>query len=96
MIPIVNVIITGSVTNPDSAAIRKKSLIEIPVSTFDISASNYTNTLKLNYNNSEIVLLDDEDVDDFDTYYTPLYTEKINYNVWKTSINKTFQELEIV
>lgn len=96
MIPIVEVLITGSVTNPDTMAIKRKSLIDISVSTFDISASNYTDTLKLNYNNSEIVLLDDENVDEFDTYYTPLYTEKINYNVWKTSINKTFQELEIV
>lgn len=96
MIPIVDVMITGSVTNPDKMAIEKKSLIDISVSTFDISASNYTNTLKLNYNNSEIVLLDDEEVEEFDVYYTPLYTEKINYNVWKTSINKTFQELEIV
>jgi hypothetical protein len=26
-------------------------------------------------------------------YYTPLYVENINYDVWKTTINKTFEEL---
>lgn len=96
MIPIANVPVTGSIVNPDKSAIQKKSLINIPISTFDISASNHTTDIKLNNtNNLEIILLDDQTADEFDTYYTPLYTEKINYNVWKTTINKTFQELEI-
>lgn len=26
-------------------------------------------------------------------YYTPLYTEKLNYDTWLTTINRNFQEL---
>lgn len=93
MILITPIEITGSIPNPDKLAIEEKSLIDISISEYDISASGYSTTLKLNYDRSEIVLLNDADNDDYDTYYTPLYTEKINYDTWKNTINKSFNEL---
>ena len=45
--------------------------------------------------NHEIVLLDDETSDVHDTYFTPIYSEKISYDTWKRTINKSFQELSI-
>ncbi len=89
--------ITASISNPDRPAIRRKQPIDISLTVFDISASNYENSVALNFNQTEIVVFDDDDVTTKgDIYFTPIYTEKINYNVWKTTINKSFQELEAI
>lgn len=93
MIETTQVTVTGSIKNPDKMAIEQRSMIDITLDPYDISASNYASKIKLNYNQTEIILLDDDTSDNFDTYFTPLYTEKIDYNQWKKTINKSFQEL---
>jgi hypothetical protein len=95
MIQNTNIELDGTIVNPDTRAIQQKTMIDISLRVGDISASNYTSQIKLNYNNSEIMLLDDENSDNNDTYFTPLYTEKISYEVWKKTINKSFLELDI-
>lgn len=95
MIQNTNIEITGSVANPDKTSIQQKSMIDITINPYDIVASNYSNEIKLNYNQTEIVLLDDETSDTHDTYFTPVYGEKISYDTWKRTINKSFQELSI-
>ena len=87
--------ITGSVQNPDKLAISKKDTIDISVSNFDISASNYGDTILLNFQNNETVVYLDNTTSG-SVYYTPLYTENINYDVWKNRINKSFRELGAV
>lgn len=82
--------------NPDSASIANKSTIDIGVYDTDISASAYSQSIKLNYTNDSIIVQIPEDIDEFTDgyrYYTPMYTEKINYDEWKTTVNKTFKEL---
>lgn len=86
-----------TIINPDTAPIQQRSRIDISLSNFDISASSYIEAVKLNYNETEVVVMDSLDPDSVVTgslYYTPLYTEKINYNQWVTEINKSFRELE--
>lgn len=95
MIQNTNIEITGSIVNPDATSIRQKSMIDITINPYDIVASEYSDEIKLNYNQTEIVLLDDDTSEKHDTYFTPLYNEKINYEVWKRTINKSFQELSI-
>lgn len=104
MIPNTTVNVPISIKNPDSESLVRKLPIDISVSETDISSSLYydeessklyENQIKLNYNKTEIVLLDDETSEKFDTYYTPLYTEKILYDEWKKRINKQFEELEL-
>jgi hypothetical protein len=95
MITINTVDITGSISNPDKPAIQRKTLIDITLNPFDISASNYSDQIKLNYNQSEIVILNGEESGNHAVYFTPLYTEKINYQQWKRQINKSFQELRV-
>lgn len=83
-------------TNPDSASIQRKSVIDISFSQTDATASLVSSSMKTNYNGAnQIVVLprDEENLQPGYVYYTPLYVEKINYNVWKTRINKTFEEL---
>jgi hypothetical protein len=81
--------------NPDKLAIRNKARIDITLTTTDISASNVQDTIALNFSENEVVTINDGASDTKgDTYFTPLYTEKINYDIWKTTINKSFQELE--
>lgn len=81
--------------NPDKPSINKKRTIQIPMSLSDISASGYLPRVQTSYGGNEIVIYDDDDASTIgDVYYTPLYTEKINYNEWKIRINKSFEELE--
>lgn len=95
MIQNTNIEITGSIANPDATSIQQKSMVDITINPYDIVASNYSDQIKLNYNQTDIVLLDDETTDEYQTYFTPLYNEKIDYNTWKRTINKSFQELSI-
>lgn len=90
--------LASTIVNPDKATIRQKSRIDISVNEFDVSASGYLESVKLNYDKKEIVVMDslNPNIVTGSLYYTPLYTEKINYNVWKTEVNKSFQELEVV
>lgn len=95
MITITSVDITGSISNPDKIAIQEKTLIDITLNPFDISASNYSDQIKLNYNQSEIVILNGEESGNHAVYFTPLYTEQLNYLQWKRQINKSFLELRV-
>lgn len=83
------------VVNPDKVSIANKTVVDISVTSFDISASGYTTSsdIKLIANGTEIVIVDDITDNNFDKYYTPLYSEKINYNVWATTVDKNFYEL---
>jgi hypothetical protein len=95
MIPSSNILIPASIGNPDSASIETKSLIDISLTISDVSASNNQDKIMLNYELTEITVIDDNlSETKGDIYFTPLYTEKIDYEVWKTTINKSFQELE--
>jgi hypothetical protein len=89
--------LSNTVVNPDLVPIQQRSRIDINISEFDLSASGYSEAVKLNYEKKEIVIVDslDPNLVTGSLYYTPLYTEKIDYNVWKTEINKSFQELEV-
>jgi hypothetical protein len=87
--------LTGTTQNPDTASIINKKTIDISVSLADISASNYTGSrsVGLNYSNTEIQVYVSSSASANATYYVPVYAEKINYNIWKQTINKSFQEL---
>lgn len=86
------VLLSGS-ANPDKKAIAEKNTIDIRVSVGDLTASNATESVKLNTALSEITVYVDSLESNGATYYTPLYTEKINYETWKKTVNKSFQEL---
>jgi hypothetical protein len=97
MISSSNVTITASISNPDARVISQKKLVDISLNLFDVSASNSQNKIMLNFGQTEIIVFDDNlNQTKGDIYFTPLYTEKINYEVWKTTINKSFQELEAI
>lgn len=82
--------LTGTNVNPDKTSIENKKTIDISVSSADISSSNYTSSIRLNYTFTELQVYVSSSNS---TYYTPIYKEKIDYNTWKTTINKSFQEL---
>jgi len=101
MIPI---LVSGS--NPDSGSVINKETIDISFSLTDVTASSansgsmngmsYTSSIKSNYTatgQSVVIPRDPDNIQDGYVYYTPIYTEKINYEVWKQRVNKTFQEL---
>lgn len=101
MIPI---LISGS--NPDSASIVNKNTIDISFTLTDVTASSansgslngmsYTSSIKTNYTTTGqtvIIPRDPNSLGDGYVYYTPIYTEKLNYQVWQQRVNKTFQEL---
>lgn len=82
--------------NPDLSSIESKSTIDISFSQVDATASGYSASMKTNYDASAQIVIagGDPNIGERGTvYYTPLYVEKINYEVWKTTINKTFEEL---
>lgn len=101
MIPI---LISGS--NPDSASIVNKNTIDISFTLTDVTASSansgslngmsYTSSVQPNYTatgQTVIIPRDPNNLGDGYVYYTPVYTEKLNYQVWQQRVNKTFQEL---
>lgn len=90
-----NITVSGS--NPDKASIQRKKIIDISLNSTDVSASNAYDDILLNYTQTEITIINDkQNGTKGDVYYTPLYTEKINYSVWKRTIDKSFKELEAI
>ena len=85
--------LTGTTVNPDKDGLATKSVIDISVTQSDISASNYTSSIWLNHAKTEIQVYVSSSASVNATYYAPVYAEKINYAVWKQTINKSFQEL---
>lgn len=84
-----------NVPNPDSESISRKEQIDISFSLFDVSSSGYFGKIQTNYSNTvQIVTIPEESFINSSSYYTPLYTEKLNYNTWLVRINKNFEELD--
>lgn len=101
MIPI---IVSGS--NPDSGSIVNKDTINISFTLTDVTASSansgslngmsYTSSIQTNYTvtgQTVVIPRDPDNLGDGYVYYTPIYAEKLNYQVWQQRVNKTFQEL---
>lgn len=88
--------ITASIQNPDKQAIQSKQIVDVSISIFDVSSSGYSNAMSLNYQNTEAVVYLDSTTTTGSLYYTPVYNENLNYEVWKQRVNKSFNELGIV
>ena len=85
----------SSSTNPDSSSIAFKDQIDISLSLVDVSASGQSASIYTNYSATvQTVTVPEPDFLDRSMYYTPIYKEKLNYNVWLTTINKNFDELD--
>lgn len=83
-----------NITNPDSESISRKSQIDISLSLFDVSASGHSGSVNTNYSSTvQVVTVPEEGLTNKSVYYTPIYKEKLDYNVWLTRINKNFEEL---
>lgn len=81
--------------NPDSGSISRKEQIDISFSEFDVSASGQYGKIKPNYSNTyQVVTIPEANYLNSSSYYTPLYKEKLNYEVWLSRINKNFEELD--
>ena len=83
--------LSGS-SSPDVYAVENKERIDVSFNSFDVSASSETSILPNYTTTGQIVIPGQSDVNGY-TYYTPVYTEKLNYEVWKSTVNKNFQEL---
>lgn len=94
MIPTKNIILSGSIQNPDSSTIRNKRIVDISLSDFDVSASQAKVSANLVTNIITVHPTVTGSSDIAELYFTPIYKEKINYNEWKTTVNKQFTELE--
>lgn len=82
------------IPNPDSGSISRKEQIDISLSLFDISASGNFGKIQTNYaTTTQVITIPEEGFLNSSSYYTPIYKEKLNYDVWLTRINKNFEEL---
>lgn len=81
--------------NPDALSIQQKTTIDISVSLFDVSASGHPDKVRANYTETELMVTIPEQMYTVSSsYYTPIYKEELNYEVWLNRINKNFQELD--
>jgi hypothetical protein len=87
-------IFLSSSVNPDSSSIASKLSIDLSISLSDISESGNFDNIQLSYIGDEQRVVIPEPDASPSLYYTPIYKEKINYDVWITTINKNFQELD--
>lgn len=102
-------ILLSNQPNPDAATVPYKLPTDISFNSSDITASSqasvsasgtdYTQFIKV-ANDGETVSVvtgdaqSNENANKVGTvYYTPLYSEKINYQEWQSRINKNFLEL---
>lgn len=84
-----------NVANPYSQSISKKEQIDISFSEFDVSASGNLGKIRTNYTSTaQVVTIPEQTFLNSSSYYTPIYKENLNYNVWLTRINKNFEELD--
>lgn len=89
-------IIQSDTRDPDYDNVVSKNTINITYSETDVSSSGYSGSVLPNYTKTGIfVVVPREITQDVSgsVYYTPLYQDEINYDTWKTRINKNFQEL---
>jgi len=85
----------SSSTNPDSASIANKQQIDISLSLAEVTASGHSGSIYTNYSNTvQTVTIPEENLLDRSVYYTPIYKEKLDYNVWLRKVNKNFDELD--
>ena len=85
----------SSSINPDSSSIAYKDQIDISLSLVDVSASGQSSSIYTNYSATvQTVTVPEPNLLDRSVYYTPIYKEKLNYNVWLNRINKNFDELD--
>lgn len=86
------VFLSGS-ENPDSSSVVNKSRIDISFSSTDVDLCGYSGSIQPNYTfTGQLVIAGQKDVTGY-VYYTPIYTEKLSYRVWKNTVNKNFEEL---
>jgi hypothetical protein len=85
----------SSSINPDSSSIAYKDQIDISLSLVDVSASGQSSSIYTNYAVTvQTVTVPEPNLLDRSVYYTPIYKEKLNYDVWLNRINKNFDELD--
>lgn len=86
----------SSSVNPDSGSIVNKEQIDISLSLFDVSGSAGTEKIQTDFSaTSQVIVLPETENSPIKSYYyTPIYKEKLNYDVWLTRINKNFEELD--
>lgn len=89
-----NIIFLSGSANPDSVSIANKEQVDISVSLTDIRITDNESTIRTNYSATMLeVIVGSDATEHGSVYYTPLYTEKLNYNEWLSIVNKNFQEL---
>lgn len=82
------------ISNPDSESVSRKDQIDISLSLFDVSASGYYGKIQTNYSvTAQTVTIPEAGFLNSSSYYTPIYKEKLNYDVWLNRVNKNFEEL---
>lgn len=86
--------------NPDVKSITNKEIIDISYTNKDIylASSSFTEeSVIVNDSLEQITIVtpryDNVPVTDGRIYFTPLYTEQIDYQTWVTTVNKNFFEL---
>jgi len=85
----------SSSINPDSGSIVNKEQIDISLSLFDLSATDDRGVIQTDYSStSQVITIPEIGLMNSSSYYTPIYKEKLDYNVWLTRINKNFEELD--
>lgn len=84
------------IPNPDSADIISKNTVDISLTSTDVSASYYSSSIQQNYAGSGLSVVTprpNSSIERGNIYFTPLYTEKLDYQEWKSRVNKNFLEL---
>lgn len=89
-------------TNPDTDSISNKDIIDIEYTSQDISivkmsGSLPSDSLQVDNTTNQLILVtqryDNIPITAGRTYFTPVYTEQIDYERWITTVNKNFFEL---
>lgn len=91
--PDINVL---AIPNPDNISIASKDTVDVSFTFTDVSSSYYSSSIQPNYAASGVSVViprQNAPVERGNIYYTPVYTEKLSYQEWKSRINKNFLEL---
>lgn len=89
-------------TNPDKESVSSKKVIDISYNINDIniailSGSDINASIKATEDFSQITVVtpryESVPVTEGRLYFTPLYTEQLDYNTWINTVNKNFFEL---
>ena len=91
--PNINVLV---IPNPDSVSIVNNDTVDVSFTLTDVSSSYYSSSIQPNYAASGVSVViprQNSSVERGNIYFTPVYTEKLSYEEWKTRVNKNFLEL---